>query len=147
MRLIRFIFLISILVLNAAADDNPAFSHGTMQASCAPWDGAAVVLTFTTKPLEGKRAPDGPFLTMGVWKDLPLHSGQVVKITPGTSNGFASRCKKEGDCEAVQSAEITFDTYKEGTGATGHYELHFKNGETLIGTFDVKWIATRVICG
>ena len=90
---------------------------------------------------------EGPFLRMGVWKDLPIHAGQVVKISRGTSNGFASRCRKEGDCEAVESAEITFDTYKEGSGATGSYELHFKGGDTMIGRFEVKWCDVQVMCG
>jgi hypothetical protein len=61
--------------------------------------------------------------------------------------GFASRCKKEGNCERAQSGTITFDRYEEGSGASGHYELHFKGDETLSGTFDVKWCQERVICG
>jgi len=144
-------FLVALLLLQAGAQDNQStqskYIYATIQSSCAPWDGAAIAMTLATKPLQCKRAPEGPFLNMGVWKDLPLHSGQVVTITPGTSNGFASRCTKENECEAVQSAEITFDTYKEGQGAKGHYELHFKGGDTLTGTFDAKWCEVREMCG
>jgi hypothetical protein len=140
---ICLICLVAILLLQAGAQDNRStqskYVYATIQSSCAPWDGSAIAMTLATKPLQCKRAPEGPFLTMGVWKDLPLHAGQVVKIERGTSNGFASRCSKENECEAVESAEITFETYKEGQGATGHYELHFKNGDE-----GVLWVADTV---
>ena len=140
-------FLTSALLLNCIAEDNnPTFPYGTMQASCAPWDGAAITLTLSTTPLHCKRAAKGPFLNLGVWKDLPLHSGQVVKIAAGTSNGFASRCRKENDCEAVDSGEITFETFKESSGATGQYDLHFRNGDHLTGSFEVKWCDVRELC-
>jgi hypothetical protein len=71
----------------------------------------------------------------------------VVKFAPGSDAGFASRCKKEGNCERAQSGTITFDRYEEGSGASGRYELHFKGEETLSGTFDVKWCQEHVICG
>lgn len=69
------------------------------------------------------------------------------EVRSGSDAGFASRCKKEGNCERAQSGTITFDRYEEGSGASGRYELRFKGEETLSGTFDVKWCQDRVICG
>ena len=84
---------------------------------------------------------------MGVWRGLPVHSGQTVKFTDISDVGYASRCAKENDCERAESAEITFDSYKEGEGARGHYELHFKGGDVVSGKFDVKWCEFRELCG
>ena len=70
-----------------------------------------------------------------------------MKFAQGSDAGFASRCKKEGDCERALSGTITFDKYKESTGASGRYDLHFKGDETLSGRFDVKWCEERVVCG
>jgi len=88
-----------------------------------------------------------PFISIGIWRGLPVQTGQVVKFAPGSDAGFASRCKKEGNCERAQSGTITFDRYEQGSGASGRYELHFKDDETLSGTFDVKWCQERVVCG
>lgn len=132
-----------VTAANSAAD---AFSYGTIQSSCAPWDGPAIGITLTHEPAQCKRTSE-PFLSIGIWRGLPVQSGQVVKFAPGSDAGFASRCKKEGDCERALSGTITFDRYKEGSGASGRYELLFKGDETLKGTFDVKWCNERVFCG
>ena len=71
----------------------------------------------------------------------------MVEFGPGSNAGSAARCAKEGDCKLAQSATIVFDSYEERSGATGHYEMNFKGGETLKGTFEVKWCEERVICG
>jgi len=135
------------VALAATATSSPAaFSHGTIQSSCAPWDGPAIGVTLTSEPTECKRT-SGPFLSIGVWRGLPIKSGQVVKFAPGSDAGFASRCKKEGDCERAQSGTITFDRYEEGAGASGRYELHFKGDDVLNGTFNVKWCQERAFCG
>jgi hypothetical protein len=78
---------------------------------------------------------------------LPIHAGQVVEFGQGSNAGSGARCAKEGDCKLAQSASIVFDTYAERSGATGHYEMSFKGGETIKGSFEVKWCEERVICG
>jgi hypothetical protein len=144
------IFTVVVLALTAIAAsaraDGPNFSHGTMQSSCAPWDGPAIEMRLTTEPAECKKV-SGPFLSIAIWRDLPIHAGQVVKLSTGSDAGSAARCTKEGDCKLTQSATITFDKYQEGASASGHYELQFKSGEILKGTFEVKWCKERVLCG
>jgi hypothetical protein len=122
------------------------FSCGTIQSSCAPWDGPAIGITLTNEPAQCKRTTE-PFISIGIWRGLPVKAGQVVKFASGSDAGFASRCKTEGHCERAESGTIWFDRYEEGSGASGRYELHFKGDETLSGTFDVKWCEERVICG
>ena len=142
------VLALALLVITASgAPPTSDFTHGTIQRSCAPWDGAAIAMTLSPKPVQCQKAPAGPFLSMGVWRGLPLHAGQTVKFSSISDIGFASLCKKENDCERAESGEITFDSYKEGAGATGHYELHFKGDEVVAGKFDVKWCEFREMCG
>jgi hypothetical protein len=142
-----FATVIAVVAIATTAISAPGpFSYGLIQRSCAPWDGAAIGITLTTGPAECKRTSE-PFISIGVWRGLPVKAGQVVKFAPDSDAGFASRCKKEGDCVRAQSGTITFDRYEEGSVASGHYELHFKGEETLSGTFDVKWCHERVMCG
>jgi hypothetical protein len=139
--------VVAVVAIAATAISAPAaFSYGTIQSSCAPWDGPAIGITLTNKPTQCKRTSE-PFISIGIWRGLPVQAGQVVTFDPGSDAGFASRCKKEGNCERAQSGTITFDRYQEGSGASGRYELHFKGEQKLSGTFDVKWCQERVICG
>ena len=123
-----------------------SFSRGLIQRSCAPWDGPAIELRLTTEPAQCIEI-SGPYISMGVWRGLPIHAGDVVKFGPAANDGFASRCTKEGNCERAESGTIRFDTYQEGSGTTGHYELHFERDEVVSGTFDVKWCDNRIRCG
>ena len=144
---IQAVLATSIAVLAVTATSAPtAFSYGTIQSSCAPWDGPAIAITLTGEPAQCKRTSE-PFISIGIWRRLPLQSGQVVKFAPGSDAGFLSRCKKEGNCERAQSGTITFERYDVGSGASGRYELRFKGNETVSGTFKVKWCQDRAICG
>ena len=140
----------AVLALTAIAAsakaDGPNFSHGVMQSSCAPWDGPAAEIRLTTEPAECKKV-SGPFISIAIWRGLPIHAGQVVNLGAGSGAGSVARCAREGDCKLAQAATIVFDSYQQGASATGHYELQFKGGEILKGAFDVKWCEERVICG
>jgi hypothetical protein len=128
-----------------ATPAGPSFSYGIMQNSCAPTDAPAIAIMLTTEPAQCKRVT-GPFLSFAIWRDLPIHSGQVFEFGSGSSAGYAALCAKEGDCKRAESARIVFDNYQERSNASGHYELQVKGGETLKGSFEVKWCEKRVIC-
>ena len=121
------------------------FSYGVIQSSCAPWDGPAVEMTLTTRPMQCKQTSE-PYLEIGVWRGLPLRSGQSFKFGPSSDTGFASRCAKMGDCERAESGTVVFEKYQDGSGAAGRYELHFKGGEVLNGTFEAKWCENHMLC-
>lgn len=136
--------LTAIATIAAAAGSS--FSYGTMQSSCAPWDGPAIEVRLTTEPAQCKRVTE-PYISIAIWRGLPIHSGQVLKFGTGSDAGSVARCAKEGDCKLAQSATIVFDDFQERASAAGHYELQFKDGEVLKGTFAVKWCEERVFCG
>jgi hypothetical protein len=150
MHIRKKIVTVAVLALTAIAAsakaDGPNFSYGVMQGSCAPWDGPAIAIRLTTKPAECMKV-SGPFLAIAIWRGLPIHAGQAVNLDEGSGAGSVALCAKEGDCKLTQSATITFDKYQERASAAGHYELQFKGGEILKGTFEVKWCEERVFCG
>jgi hypothetical protein len=150
MRVRKKVVTVAVLALTAiAASAKPAgssFSYGTMQSSCAPWDGPAIEIRLTTEPAQCKRVTE-PYISFAIWRGLPIHAGQVVNLDAGSGNGSVARCAKEGDCKLTQSATVVFDKYQAGASAAGHYELQFKGGEILKGTFEVKWCEERVFCG
>lgn len=135
-----------ITVTAAPLAVDSAYPYALIQASCAPWDGAAVEVTLTKEPAKCDRT-DGPYLAIGVWKGLPIHSGQEVDFDSRSSTGFASQCAKTGDCERAESGKIVFEKFEQTKGASGHYELVFKGGKRMTGTFDAKWCHKRVMCG
>ena len=136
-----------VSIASAVIAGDASFSHGLIENSCAPWDGLAITITLTSESAQCDRAPSGGYLSMGVWRGLPLHDRQIVKFGSGSDNGFGSRCAKEGDCQGAESGMIEFEKFKEGSGARGRYELHFKSGETVKGTFDAQWCKRRLLCG
>jgi hypothetical protein len=135
----------AISVASAASGFQSSFAFGLIRGSCAPWDGPAIDLRLTTEPAECKRASE-PYIDIGMWRGLPIHAGQEVKFGAGSDAGFASLCAKVDDCQRAESGWIQFETFEQGTGSRGHYELHFKGVETMKGSFDAKWCQERVIC-
>jgi len=150
MHILKKIVSVAVLALTAIGAtgkaDAPTFSYGIMQSSCAPWDGPAIEMRLTTEHAECKKV-SGPFLSIAIWRGLPIHAGQVFNFGAGSDAGSVARCAKEGDCKLTESATITFDKYQERGSAAGHYELQFKGGEILKGTFEAKWCEERVFCG
>jgi hypothetical protein len=138
--------LVAVVSTTGTAEPSK-YSYALVRGSCAPWDGGAVDVTLSTEPLECKQEPHGEYLAIYIWRGLPLHPGQVIKIRAGSDDGGVSRCKKTGNCERAESGEISFDSFVEGKSASGRFAVHFKNGETVTGTFQARWCVERVTCG
>jgi hypothetical protein len=145
-----FVVVVSVFALVGvsaiASPDESSFSYGTIRSSCAPTDAPAIAITLTAERSECKRIT-GPYATFAIWRGLPIHAGQVIELGGGSNAGSAARCAKEGECKLAQSATIVFDSYEQRSGAKGHYEMNFRDGEILKGAFEVKWCEERVICG
>lgn len=129
----------------AAIAGESSLSYGVLQRSCAPWDGPAMEMWLTTEPTQSKTI-SGPYVQIGIWRELPLHDGQVLKLGTNSKAGFASRCAKVGDCERAESATITFESYRQSSVATGRFQLRFEGGKDLNGAFYVKWRESHLLC-
>lgn len=142
------IFALALAACASAQAANSTYSTGSIKASCAPWDGAAIAMTIGSKPAQPKHAVEPPYLNINIWKDLPLHDGQTIRLGSTSQAGSAIRCARDGSaCEVATSTVIRIDRFRRGSGATGHYELRFKNGDNLSGSFDLTWVDVRMICG
>ena len=144
--LVTVLTIFAVWGINASViASEPPFSHGLVQNSCAPWDGPAIDIRLTTEPVQCQRV-NGSYLNIGVWRGLPIRSGQIVKFGATSDVGFASLCRKVGDCERAESGTLVFESYQDGSGASGHYELHFKGGKDMSAVFDAKWCESHSIC-
>ncbi len=59
---------------------------------------------------------------------------------------LAGRCIKNGDCTYADSGSVTLERL-DGTGGTGHYKLHLRDGTTEEGDFELRWIEVKMMCG
>jgi hypothetical protein len=60
---------------------------------------------------------------------------------------LASRCTGPGGCAAATAGTLHLTKFNPGKGASGDYELHFKDGTVEKGQFDAKWYAVKLLCG
>ncbi len=119
--------------------------YATMRNSCAPWDGPAIAIVLSNSA--GCKAVETPYVQISLWRNLPPKTGKTYQFDTSNSNGAASRCLKPGKCEAATSGTVTFEIYEEGKRNRGHYELHFKDNVSEIGTFLAEWCSNRELCG
>lgn len=124
----------------------PGFPIAQASRDCAPWDGAAVTVFFSPKPiLLDSLTP--PYLTVSLWKDLEAIAGHVWRWPPEESIGAASLCSTVDDCQAARAAEVTIDQLGADSTVSGRIRLEFDNRPALGGNFRAPWRLRRFLCG
>lgn len=138
--------LLVALGCSVVAEKEP-FPYVTVANACAPWDGPAIDLRFSSTPLKCGKG-DAIELTVSFWRDLPLHDDQTFTIDEKSNWGGASYCKGgEQPCERATSGAIHIESYTPGKGANGTYELVFRKLGRVKGTFHAEWCQMRIRCG
>ena len=128
------------------AVDKELFPYSTVAASCAPWDGPATELRFSTTPLKCEQG-DRIELTISFWRNLPLHHNQTFSLDAKSNWGGASYCKDaKFPCERASSGNIHIERFAEGVGAQGTYDLVFPKLGRVSGSFHADWCKTRLMC-
>jgi hypothetical protein len=56
-------FIAVVTIVTTATSAPAAFAYGTIQGSCAPWDGPAIGITLTNEPALCKRTSE-PFISI-----------------------------------------------------------------------------------
>ena len=122
-------------------------SFAYVQDSCGPTDGPAIEFYFAPKQSQfGKYAE--PFIMISINESLPDSTPRDYSIKPGQYAVLASRCLKPGQCDAATSGTLHLNTFSPGTGATGHYELYFRDGRVEADSFDATWyVVKQLMCG
>jgi len=137
-----------LLVLGCAvAQEKEKFPYATVGPSCAPWDGPATELHFSTNPLRCGQS-DVIELTISFWRDLPLHDNQTFSLDMKSGWGGASYCKNgQQPCERATSGNVHLETFSQKQGAKGTYELTFPKLGRVSGAFRADWCRTSIRCG
>jgi hypothetical protein len=135
-----------VVLGGAAALEKETFPYVTVGEGCAPWDGPAIDLHFSTAPLKCGKG-DVIELTVSFWRELPLHDDQTFTLDEKSRWGGASYCKGgEQPCERATSGSIHIEKFIQGKGAGGTYELLFPKLGRVTGSFHAEWCHIRVLC-
>jgi hypothetical protein len=123
-------------------EDEPGagrFTSAVIQRTIAPWDGAAVQLFLSEKPLtEGN--PTGPRVSIRIYQPTDGVSKHVVRLDGKESRaGIAVWIANGGQAVPLTSAEIAFDAVVEGKPVKGKYDLVFPDGKRERGRFEATW--------
>jgi len=138
--------LILVVLGCANALDKEKFPYSRIGEACAPWDGPAVELHFSTAPLECGHG-DIIDLTISFWRDLPLHHDQTFSLDAQSRWGGASYCLGAHlPCERASSGNIHIDSFTPGKGALGTYDLVFPKLGHVRGSFHAAWCKMQGPC-
>jgi len=131
--------------------DAGSFAGAFLSPDCAPDDGAALSLRLYEVAVPECSADTDHrvlsfYLFEGATSFLPIEAGET--LTSSSASGSATACPGgEAPCRSGESWSLTFETYAEGTGASGTYTVTFDDGETVSGRFDAAWCDPGVVCG
>jgi len=128
---------------SSAAHTTPHFPFAYVQEDCGPTDGVAMFFYFTGEQSQGGKYKE-PFLQI----ELNARSApQNYSIQSGKSDVFGSRCLRAGSCEAATSGFLNLSKFSRNVGASGDYELHFRDGSIETGRFEAVWYSNYFLCG
>ena len=120
------------------------YRFGTINHSCGPADGPALAISLT----QTNDAKKGPWLNIYIHDhlpELPVTSAKTYDLKLGADAG-SSRCISNSDCARADSGSVTLD-HLDGNGGSGHYSMHFTDGTTEEGSFELHWIEVHMMCG
>ena len=124
----------------------------TLTPDCAPDDGPALTLRAGLDEAscgEDFVAPDGPWVRIALWTDLPEADGDRVEITADNGKGGIWWYPDGGttDWHALTDGSVTFDSYTPDGPASGTYTVVLEDGSSLSGTFDASFCDEEPLCG
>ena len=120
--------------------------YATVQASCAPWDGAAERIIIFTGVGGGCTAnvADIERIELMLWRrGIPLRTG-TVKLDGASGDGAASACSAGKRCAPLEGARVRIDTV--GAFVVGELVMATPAGEVATG-FRAERCPGTPICG
>jgi len=131
---------------SASSEDRKEFETALAHRACAPWDGPAVEIEFYDSPARCDHPPASR-LRIALWRNLPPKAAQKIEFGGDEKSGVASYCPRENQCEPAKSGSLEIESYEEGKGAAGRYDLVFPKAGRLKGRFRADWCPIRTRCG
>jgi hypothetical protein len=118
------------------------YRYGSINHSCGPADGPALAMTLTQT-----KDSKTPWIYISLNGDLPqLPVSHKTYALGSREQVLAGRCVSAGDCTYADSGSVTL-RHLDGTGGSGHYQLHLHDGTTEEGDFELRWIEVKMMCG
>jgi hypothetical protein len=118
------------------------YAHAVIENSCAPTDGLAYAIIFSSTPIECGKPTDSP-LGFSIDRDLP--TGPT--IYPISLTGAVNVIRRGVPYSPVKSGKLKLKLFESGKRAAGSYEVEFRDGSVEKGEFDAPWCAVRQFCG
>ena len=130
---------------SSAANATPHFPFAYVQEDCGPTDNVATDFYFAAKEGQGGKYKE-PFLQIEVNKGPPK-SAQSYTVESGKWDVLAQRCLRPGVCEPASAGFLYVSKFRSGVGASGDYELRFRDGSIEKGHFEAVWYRNYFLCG
>jgi hypothetical protein len=113
---------------------------------CAPWDGPAVTILFSTESVhpESIRAP---YLRVSLWQNLEGLTGRAWRWPVAEQIGAASWCLTDEDCRAATTGAVWLEAVGPDSTVAGRLRLEFADQPVLAGSFRAVWRPRVVGCG
>jgi hypothetical protein len=120
------------------------YPFASAASDCAPWDGPAVTVLFTTIPM-GNPTPS-PFVRVSVYRDINSVPGGSYNWTEGDQTATALRCSSSARCERATNGRIAFQRLS-AQSLTGNTDLLFADGTRFRGAFRASLNPRPIACG
>jgi hypothetical protein len=117
------------------------FLHSAIRQTIAPWDGPAVELILSEKPLNEKRRV-APYLTIRLHRSPDSFSNRRVHLQgERLREGGAQWVEEGGKGTTLPRVEVTFQEVRKGDPVQGTYEVEMPDGTRERGRFQAVWWA------
>ncbi len=115
------------------------FPHSVIHKTIAPWDGHALQLFLSEKPM-AKRKEVPPYVSIRIYSGASEVSKQRVRVEGTESRrGQAMWIKGPAEDTPLDWAEIDFEEIQEGKPVKGKYTIAFPDGKRERGRFEAVW--------
>ena len=134
-----------------AADPPDGLPYAYAMDECAPWDGAATLITLSADTIRAG-APWGsevqrPHVWMSVYQPARALAGHRFEIDQERIAG-AMRCEPGVSlCEPARSGYVEVVGREEDGSLRGSFRLEFDDGTRVEGGFRAQWFARKILCG
>jgi hypothetical protein len=129
---------------DGASADAPvsSFAVNLVERTCGPTDGPAITVALgaASDPETCSLDFDAATLMISIYLDTwDIEAPVTYTFDPDELTGSAQSCPGgEAACRAASGGELHFDTFSDGEGASGTYQLTLDSGP-VSGGFDATW--------
>jgi hypothetical protein len=124
---------------------NPSYPVASIRHACGPADGPALQIRLSKVQDPGPKDAALYIMVYGDLPRVPLSEPRRYALSARTSVDGV-RCLNLNTCETAEQGELVLDTF-DGRGATGSYQLRFKDGSVEDGNFRATWKEVPEHCG